>query len=95
MKLVYSIPLITALILFFTAIVNVVSFQVFSKQAFEVYVTELPVSVNNPDPEKLQAFLKLGSIDTKTRDEYLSSIAELSNLSNAIENISKNPELYM
>ncbi len=95
LKLVYSIPLITAVILFFTAIVNVVSFQIFSEQAFEVYVTEIPLSVNSPDPEKLQAFLKLGSLDTKTRDEYLSTIAELSNLSNAIENISKNPELYM
>lgn len=94
-KLSYYIPLITGSILILTAIVNIVGFQIFSEKAFSVYIAEFTHADTSPDPEKLQAFLKLGSLDSKTREEYLSTIAELSNLSNALANISKNPELYM
>ena len=72
-----------------------VGFQLFSQEAFKTYISELPSTENTPDPEKLKAFLKLNTLDKKVREEYLSTISELSNLSNALENISKNPELYI
>jgi hypothetical protein len=95
MKLAYYIPLITGSLIIMTAIVNIVGFQIFSERSFDTYIGELTRADATPDPEKLQAFLKLGSLDSATREEYLSTIAELANLSNALENISKNPELYM
>lgn len=95
MKLVYRIPLITGIILILTALVNVVAFQILSEKYFEWYISELATTDNTPDPEKLQAFLKLWTLDRSTREEYASIIAELSNLSTSLENISKNPELYM
>jgi two-component system, OmpR family, sensor histidine kinase BaeS len=48
-----------------------------------------------PDPDKLRALLQIGKLDKRDQIEYLAIIAELSNLSTSIENISKNPELYM
>lgn len=95
MKLAYSIQFVTGSIIILTAIVNVVGFQLFSQEAFKTYISELPNTDTTPDPEKLKAFLKLNTLDKKVREEYLSTISELSNLSNALENISKNPELYI
>lgn len=95
LKLAYSIQFVTGSIIILTAIVNVVGFQLFSQEALKTYISELPSTENTPDPEKLKAFLKLNTLDKKVREEYLSTISELSNLSNALENISKNPELYI
>lgn len=95
MWLSYRIPLITAVILALTAFVNIVSFQYFSERYIGSYIEEISTGSISPNPEQLRAFIKLGTLDKKTQEEYASIIAELSNLSTAIENISKNPELYM
>ena len=52
-------------------------------------------SPDAPDPDKLRALLQIGKLNKKDQAEYLAILAELSNLSTSIENISKNPELYM
>jgi hypothetical protein len=95
MKLVYRIPLITGIILILTAIVNIAAFQVFSDRYFNVYISELAQTPDAPDPAKLRALLQIGKLDKKDQAEYLAILSELSNLSTSIENISKNPELYM
>lgn len=95
MKLVYRIPLITGIILILTAVVNIGAFQIFSNRYFSVYISELAQVSDTPDPTKLQALLQIGKLDKRDQIEYLAILAELSNLSTSIENISKNPELYM
>ena len=52
-------------------------------------------SPDAPDPDKLRALIQIGKLNKKDQAEYLAILAELSNLSASIENISKNPELYM
>ena len=94
MKLVYRIPLITGIILLLTAIVNIVAFQYFSERYFSRYVTELSKE-STPDPTRIQALLQIGKLDKKDQAEYLAIFSELANISASIENISKNPELYM
>jgi signal transduction histidine kinase len=95
MKLVYRIPLITGIILILTAVVNIGAFQIFSNRYFSAYISELAQVSDTPDPTKLQALLQIGKLDKRDQIEYLAILAELSNLSASIENISKNPELYM
>lgn len=94
MKLVYRIPLITLIILVLTAIVNIGSFQYFSEVYFSTYVSELSKE-STPDPDRLRALLQIGKLDKKDQAEYLAIFSELANISTSIENISKNPELYM
>jgi hypothetical protein len=97
MLLSYRIPLITSLILLLTAIVNIGAFQFFSERNFSLYLAELTESSKllSPDPEKLKALLQIGKLDQTDQIEYLAILSELSNLTTSIENISKNPELYM
>ncbi len=94
MKLVYRIPLITGIILILTAIVNIASFQYFSEVYFSEYVAELSKETT-PDPDRLRALLQIGKLTEKDQKEYLAIFSELANISASIENISKNPELYM
>lgn len=94
MKLVYRIPLITGIILIFTAVVNIMAFQYFSEKYFSTYVAELSKE-STPDPTRIQALLQIGKLDKKDQAEYLAIFSELANISTSIENISKNPELYM
>jgi signal transduction histidine kinase len=94
-SLSYRIPLITGIILILTAVVNIAAFQIFSNRYFSVYISELAESPEAPDPEKIKALLQIWKLDKRDQIEYLAILAELSNLSTSIENISKNPELYM
>ncbi|MDD2693336.1 MAG: HAMP domain-containing sensor histidine kinase [Candidatus Gracilibacteria bacterium] len=91
----YRIPLITGIILILTAMVNIVAFQVLSEKHFAEYIASYDTGALTPNPEQLKAFVALSKLDKKTQEEYAQVIAELSNLSTSIENISKNPELYM
>lgn len=95
MPLSYRIPLITGLLLVFTAIVNITAFQVLSNRYFDVYISELTQATTSPDPEKLQALLQISQLDPSDQAEYLAILSEISNLSDSLENISKNPTLYM
>lgn len=95
MPLSYRIPLITGIILILTAIVNIASFQILSSRYFDIYITELAQTSNTPDPEKLQALLQISRLDAADQAEYLSILSEISNLSDSLQNISKNPTLYM
>lgn len=96
MPLSYRIPLITGIILILTAIVNVASFQILSSRYFSIYISELADTATvDPDPEKLQALLQIAQLDTADQAEYFAILSEISNLSTSLENISKNPELYM
>ncbi len=96
MKLAYRIPAITFLLLLATAIVNVVAFQYFSQRYFSTYIGELSgTGDTSPDPARIQALLQIGKLNQKDQKEYLAIFSELANLSESIENISKNPELYM
>jgi hypothetical protein len=95
MPLSYRIPLITGIILVFTAVVNIASFQILSSRYFDVYITELAQTSDSPDPEKLQALLQISQLDAADQAEYLSILSEISNLSTSLQNISKNPTLYM
>ncbi len=94
--LTYRIPLITGSILALTVFVNIFAFQIFSEEHFAEYISSVETGVMiTPNPEQLQSFIHLSKLDKKTQQEYTEVIWELSNLSRSIENISKNPELYM
>lgn len=94
MLLSYRIPLITGIILILTAIVNIVAFQYFSERYFSTYISEL-TDQSTPDPDRIQALLQIGKLAKKDQAEYLAIFGELANISTSIENISKNPELYI
>jgi signal transduction histidine kinase len=94
-RLSYRIPLITGIILILTAVVNIWAFQILSEKYFTQYLTELTTDEDSSDPDRIQALLQIGKLNTLDQAEYLAILSELSNLSTAIENISKNPELYM
>ena len=96
MLLTYRIPLITGTILILTALVNIVAFQLLSERHFWEYIASIETGGTiAPNPDQLKSFIQLSKLDKKTQQEYSEVISELSNLSNSIENISKNPELYM
>lgn len=95
MLLSYRIPLITGSILVLTALVNIVAFQYLSEKNFSEYVSLFDTGTLSPNPEQLRSFIELSKLDKKTQNEYKEVIIELSNLSKSIENISRNPELYM
>ncbi len=96
MLLTYRIPLITGIILVITALVNIVAFQFISERHFWEYIASIETGGTiAPNPDQLKSFIQLSKLDKKTQQEYSDVISELSNLSNSIENISKNPELYM
>ena len=94
MLLSYRIPLITGIILILTAIVNIAAFQYFSENYFSTYVGELSKD-SAPDPARIQALLQIGKLNKKDQAEYLAILSELASISTSIDNISKNPELYM
>jgi signal transduction histidine kinase len=93
LRLSYRIPLITGIFLVLTAIVNVVTFQVLSERYFTAYVSEIASST--PNPENIQAIFQIGKLNAIDQAEYFSLLSELANLSASIENLGKNPELYM
>ena len=74
---------------------NIGAFQFLSEKHFSDYVASYDTGTIAPNPEQLRAFVELSRLDKKTQEEYAQVIAELSNLSTSIENIGKNPELYM
>jgi signal transduction histidine kinase len=95
-RLLYKIPLITGFTLILTVIVNIFAFQYFTESLLSEYLehaSQLDWWTN--DPEKLQALLRIGTLDPKMQQEYTAVIDELSNLSNSLKNISANPELYI
>jgi two-component system, OmpR family, sensor histidine kinase BaeS len=75
--------------------VNLVAFQRSADRKVSIYQTETQVVVSIPDPDKLQAFTKLGELDADTQGEYKSALEELSTISTALQNISDHPELYI
>lgn len=75
--------------------VNLVAFQSIAERKVAIYQDETQVAVSIPDPDKLQAFTKLGELDTDTQGEYKSALEELSTISTALQNISDHPELYI
>lgn len=95
MRLSYSLPITTGIILILTAVVNITAFQVSSERYFSRYVSELSDVSGSPDPDRLGALLQIGKLDKLDQLEYAAILAELSNLTKSIENIGENPELYM
>lgn len=94
LRLSYRIPLITGILLILTAIVNIAAFQVFSEKYFTEYLSAIKEN-DTPDPDRIRALLQIGKLAPEDQAEYATILAELSNLSTSIENITKNPELYM
>ncbi len=96
MRLLYKIPLITGLTLILTVIVNLFAFQYFTESLLSEYLVQVgKIEGSNNDPEKLQALIRIGTLDPKMQKEYAAIIDELSNLSSSLESISANPELYI
>lgn len=95
MRLSYQIPLITGLVLIFTIVVNLIAFQSIADRKVSLYQSETRETVSIPDPDKLQAFTKLGELDADTQGEYQTALEELSTISTALQNISDHPELYI
>ncbi len=95
MRLVYQIPLITTTLLILTIAVNVGGLSIFSDRGFSVYLSELEDERGTaPDPTLLKAFANIDKLDPDKQKEYSDIIGELSTISTALENISRNPNLY-
>lgn len=50
---------------------------------------------SNPNPEHIEALLKIGQLDSGAQDDYKKVLSELSNLSTSLKNIADNPNLYI
>lgn len=75
---------------------NIFAFQYFTESLLSEYLVEVgKLEWGNNDPEKLQALIRIGTLDPKMQKEYAAVIDELSNLSSSLESISANPELYI
>lgn len=96
MRLLYKIPLITGITLILTVFVNIFAFQYFTESLLSEYLLETSrLEGNANDPEKLQALIRIGTLDPEMQREYTAIIDELSNLSSSLQNIGSNPELYI
>lgn len=75
---------------------NLFAFQYFTESLLSDYLDRVShIEGSTSDPEKLQALIRIGTLDPKMQKEYAAVIDELSNLSSSLESISANPELYI
>lgn len=96
MLLTYQIPTITILLLSLTIIVNIAGISLIGGREFDRYLTEVSQEKDETtvDPALLQSITHLDQLDESKRREYEQAIAELTQVSTAIEDISRNPGLY-
>lgn len=96
MRLSYQIPLLTGITLILTIGVNIFAFRYFVSDLFPEYLSQISLGeTDNPNPEKIEALLKVGKLDTGAQDDYKKVLNELSNLSTSLQNIAENPKLYI
>lgn len=97
MKLTYKIPIITALTVIATIIINIMAFQYFMGPLFREYNETVAKTdqLNTLSPEKLSTILDVSKLSISKQDEYKEVVNELSTISTSLKNISENPELYV
>lgn len=98
MKISLSIPLATVVVLLMTLIINIIGLRLTLDTHFPEYLAATQAQIRQQidiSPDKLQALFAINSLDNSTQEDYQTAINELSNISNSLESLSKNPELYI
>jgi len=97
LKLSFQIPIVTGVVLFSTLVVNVgiLWFSLDRHVPEYIHMVGSLSGQTQIDPDTLQNILAVGSLDAQTQEDYRTAISEIANISNSLESLSKNPELYI